>query len=125
MSDEWVQVIRRLVDAEGGNQSRTARLIGVDPQRVGSWLKGGGVEMEHLRKVARVTNHSLPYLMAAAYGIPLEEMADGVGADVLPHDHQIVSRKLRRHISDQYVALKRTPPEDENDADPLSTAPSQ
>jgi transcriptional regulator with XRE-family HTH domain len=110
MGDEWGLLIARLVEANGGNQSRTARLIGVSPQRVGSWLTGAAPKSEHLRKVARVTNHSLPYLMAVAYGIPLEEMAEGVGVDVLPYDGLIRRPKAREHLADQYRMLAELPP---------------
>lgn len=66
-----------------------------------------------VRKVAKVTDHSLPYLMSLAYGIPLEELAEGVGADVLPFDTNIVSRRARRHIANQYGMLARLPPDDD------------
>jgi transcriptional regulator with XRE-family HTH domain len=115
MADEWGQLIARLVETNGGKQGRTARLIGVPQQTVGRWLKGATPDPEMIRKVARVTNHSLPYLMSVAYGIPIEEMADGVGADVLPYDHQITVRKLRQHIADQYIILRRTPPDGDDE----------
>jgi hypothetical protein len=76
-----------------------------------------------IRKVAPLTNHSLPYLMAMVYDIPLTEMADGVGADVLPYDHRITVRRLRKHISDQYIILTGgTPPDHDDDDD--ETGPS-
>jgi hypothetical protein len=67
--------------------------------------------MKQIRMVARVTDHSIPYLVSVAYGIPLEEMARGVGWDVLPYDQEIKVRKLREHISNQYVYLTQFPPE--------------
>jgi transcriptional regulator with XRE-family HTH domain len=119
MGDEWVRVIARLVEAESGNVRRTARKIGVPSQTVGRWLKGARPDPELIRKVADVTDHSLPYLMAAAYDIPLEEMADGVGRDVLPYDHQIKVRSLRKHISNQYIILTGgTPPDGDDETGP-------
>jgi transcriptional regulator with XRE-family HTH domain len=111
MSDDWGRLIARLVEEDGGNQSRTARRIGVSSQRVGGWLKGAGVDVKHLRMVARVTNHSLPYLMAVAYGIPMEEMADGVGSDVLAHDPRITNRRALKHLVDQYAFLEQIAPD--------------
>ena len=80
-------------------------------------MAGARPSSEHLRMVARVTEHSLPYLMSVAFDIPIEEMADGVGADVLPHDHQIKVRRLRKHISNQYIILTGRIPPDADDED--------
>jgi len=55
--------------------------------------------------VARVTNHSLAYLFSVAYDIPLEEMADGVGGDLLRHDDRL-SPEHQDHIVNQYRKLK-------------------
>jgi len=85
---------------------------------VGRWLLGAEPKPEQVRKVARVTKHSLPYLMSVAYGIPLEEMAKGVGADVLHYDQEIKVRKLREHISNQYIYLTQFPPETNLDDEP-------
>jgi len=117
MSDEWGRLIARLVEAEGGNRSRAARLIGVPPQTVGRWLKGALPDPEMIRKVARVTSHSIPYLMAVAYDIPLVEMAEGVGSDVLPYDHG-VNRASREHLANQYKLLAQLPPDVDEKAEP-------
>lgn len=79
-------------------------------------MRGEGVDMESIRKVARVTNHSLPYLVAAAYGIPMEEVADGIG-DVLPYDHRI-NRESREHLTNQYRLLSKLPPDPNDEAEP-------
>jgi transcriptional regulator with XRE-family HTH domain len=105
MGDEWGRFIARLVEANGGNQSRTARLIGVPQQRVGSWMHGARPDVEHLRMVARVTEHSLPYLLSVAYDIPLDEVAEGAGGDLLRHDDRIAPEH-RDHIVKQYGKLK-------------------
>jgi hypothetical protein len=78
---------------------------------VGRWLLGAEPKPEMVRKVARVTKHSLPYLMSVAYGIPLEEMAEGVGADVLPYDGG-VNRESRQHLANQYRLLAKLPPDE-------------
>ena len=109
VSTEWSRFIARLVEDERGNQRRTARKIGIPSQMVGRWLLGAEPKPEMVRKVAKVTKHSLPYLMSVAYGIPLEEMADGVGGDVLPYDTSIVNRGARGHIASQYGWLVHIP----------------
>ena len=117
MSTEWSRFIARLVEDERGNQRRTARKIGIPSQMVGRWLLGATPKPEMVRKVARVTKHSLPYLMSVAYGIPLEEMADGVGADVLPHDRG-VNRESREHLTNQYRLLAQLPPDEPDPEQP-------
>lgn len=77
---------------------------------VGRWLHGAEPQPEQVRKVARVTKHSLPYLMAIAYDIPLEEVAEGVGADVLPYDKS-VNQVARNHLAAQYKLLAQLPPD--------------
>lgn len=111
MGDQWAQVIALLVDAEDGNVRRTARKIGVPSQTVGRWLRGARPDPELIRKVARITNHSLAYLFSIAYDIPLEEMAKGVGSDVLPFDGA-VNRESRQHLANQYRLLAKLPPDD-------------
>jgi transcriptional regulator with XRE-family HTH domain len=112
MGDEWGRLIARMVEANGGKQGRTARLIGVPQQTVGRWLRGAVPDPEMIRKVARVTNHSLPYLMSVAYGIPLDEMAKGVGGDVLPFDGGL-NRESRQHLANQYRLLAQLPPDED------------
>lgn len=55
--------------------------------------------------VARVTDHSLPYLFSVAYDIPIEEMADDAGGDLLRHDDRL-STEHQDHIVNQYAKLK-------------------
>ena len=90
---------------------------------VGRWLKGAEPKPEMVRKVAKVTNHSLAYLFSVAYGIPLEEIAKGVGADVLPYDRG-VNTESRKHLANQYRLLAQLPPDDvEQEGDEADPTP--
>ena len=122
MPSNWAPFIARLVaDVADGNQSDLARLVGVPPQTVNRWVAGALPNIQHLRAVARVTPHSLPYLLSVAYGIPIEEVAGAIGADVLPFDQRL-TRKHREHIADQYLILARLSelePDDDGDGEPV------
>lgn len=100
----WVQIIAEVV-AEEGRQSKAARRIGVNQQDVGRWLAGARPKVPQLVKVARATKYSLPYLIAVAYEIPLEEMAAGAGADLLIFDATLGEE--RDHIAREYGILRR------------------
>jgi transcriptional regulator with XRE-family HTH domain len=107
VSTGWIEFITRLVAANGGNQSRVARLVDVPPQTINRWLRGKSTpDMPQVRKVAAATGISLPLLVSIAYGVPLQEMAHGAGADLLDYDDRLAPEH-RDHIVKQYRKLKR------------------
>jgi transcriptional regulator with XRE-family HTH domain len=106
VSASWVEFITRLVAANGGNQSRVARLVQVKPQDISRWVAGTTPQVAQVRKVAAATGMSLPLLMSIAYGVPLSEMALGAGADLLDYDDRLAPEH-RDHIVKQYRKLKR------------------
>lgn len=105
LSDNFPQLVGRLLDSGRISQSELARRMGTTPQTISAWLAGRQPDIPNLRKVAAYTGWSLPALIAIAFGIPMGEMTTGeVEAAILADE--TLDEQARRHYLWQLVELR-------------------
>lgn len=101
---KWPDLIRSLVREYRG-ESGLARALKCPPQRVNEWLRGSRPSIEYVRRLARITDHSLVYLLAVAFEIPPDEL-QAPDVELAVRADPTLDRSARSHYLRQLRELR-------------------